>query len=738
MYHSQALQQQLNAALEAKGPAYKARTRHLQENGRPQYINRLILEDSPYLLQHAHNPVDWYPWGEEAFSAAREQNKPIFLSIGYATCHWCHVMEEQSFESITVANLLNAHFICIKVDREQHPDIDTAYMTAVTLFTGHGGWPMSSFLCPDGKPFYAGTYYPQATFLNLLTQIYRVWEQQRETLDRQADELAEAVRRTSLNNERTAALAENLLSTTISSVLSSYDSRHGGFSSAPKFPHEPLLLFLLQSLHRQPNRQLSDAVEHTLSAMAQGGIYDQVGGGFHRYSVDNFWLVPHFEKMLYNQAYLSQVYLHAYYLTGNPLYKRIVHQTLDYVLRDMADEHGLFYSATDADSEGYEGTYFIWEIDEIRRLLPEQDARFVIDLFGMTENGNFEGKNILFLPRSLISVSQQNEQTFNELCQRLDPILATLRDYRTQRIPPLTDIKILVSWNAMMITALAEAGKKLKHPNYIEAAERAATTLWQKQYQNKQLWRVNLQGKTSIPARQDDYVHLAEAFLQLYDTTGKDDYLRNATQLTDEMVLNFLDTASGSFYMGNETLLFSQPKDGYDGALPSGNAVAVKIFSRLYKRCGNKTYLDYANNILNAYADSLNRQPIAYAYMLAQMDELHQGEIADYQYAGNGAVKIESEAFWENNRLGVILNFTVQPGWKLNKPVEISLSDDSPGKMLETITVSDHQTKVLMAHQIDNHSDKGLLKLSVTLQPCNTQQCLPEERVDLFTLCRPD
>lgn len=732
MNNSDPLQHKLKTALAEKGPTYRPRTRHLRDDGQAIYVNRLILEDSPYLLQHAHNPVNWYPWGEEAFIDAKAQDKPIFLSIGYATCHWCHVMEEESFESIVVAEVLNEHFICIKVDREQYPDIDATYMTAVTLFTGHGGWPMSSFLCPDGKPFFGGTYYPQANFIDLLTQINRAWHEQRDVLVNQSEQLADAVEQNTSKQSEMAGINKQVMENAVDSVLRNYDARFGGFSGAPKFPHEPLLLMLLQTLERQTNSQLLQAVEHTLTAMARGGIYDQVGGGFHRYSVDQYWLAPHFEKMLYNQAYLARVYLQAYGLTGNPLHARVVRQTLDYALREMTDSRGLFYSATDADSEGHEGTYFVWTIEEIRELLSEEDAEFIIDLYGATSGGNFEGHNILYLPRSLETCANESQQSLTQLCQRLDPLLAILRQHRNQRIPPLTDDKVLVAWNGMMIAAFAEAGHLLHEQDYLAAAEKAAKALWQAQRpEPDRLWRVNLQGKASVPARQDDYVHFAEALISLYDATGNKDCLQRARELSDEMLDRFLDSSNGALFMGNEGLLFTQPKDSYDGALPSGNAVAVRVLSRLYKRTGETNYSDQARNILHAFADNLNRQPIAYAYMIAQLDEIDHGEIGDQQYLSSGSIKLKGSCEKNREHYRITVECIPTAGWKLNKAMKIGLlqPDWLMDEISEDIGNDLYRQFDLTATGEIRHCK---IKLNVTMQACNEQHCLPEESAVLY------
>jgi uncharacterized protein YyaL (SSP411 family) len=756
MTYSKKLQARIDAAFAAKDKDYQPRTRHI-EDGHPVFINRLIFEDSPYLLQHAHNPVDWYPWGEEAFSTAHEQNKPVFLSIGYATCHWCHVMEEQSFENIQVADILNHHFISIKVDREQYPDIDQIYMSAVTLLTGHGGWPMSSFLTHEGKPFFGGTYYPPSSFIDLLEKINQAWTNQQPALLDQAEQISATVINANKAQEQAVELGQNTFQTAVNSIMAQYDAEQGGFSPAPKFPNEPLLMLLLRALERQANKPVQDALEHTLSAMACGGIYDQVGGGFHRYATDPHWLVPHFEKMLYNQAYLARIYAQAFIQTGNTFYARITRQTLDYVLREMTTDSGVFYSATDADSEGVEGTFFVWSKTEIEQLLDADDAQFIIDLFGVTEHGNFEGSNIFCLPSNLDHIAETQETSIDELLARLDPLLETLRDYRQQRIPPLTDDKIIVAWNGMLITALAEISATLNEPRYLQAAERAANTLWVKQRTNNStLWRINLNDKASIPARQDDYAHFTEALLALYDVSGKSSYLQQAESLAEAMLEQFLDADSGALVMGRESLLFSQPKDSYDGALPSGNAIAIRVLSKLANRTGNQSFKQRANLILQAFSGSITRQPGAYAYMIAQQDEMQFGESGYYQYAASGAIKINYCLTQQDQDLQLQININIADDWHINSniaeqpsqiPTRLQLEKNSGWEISSTtfpkpITKTlDFGTNSLTLFEGDITMNATLVStiatpvflvlMTLELQACNQETCLAPETIHL-------
>lgn len=756
--YSENLQQRLNLALQAKGIGYKARTRHLT-NKQPLYTNRLILADSPYLLQHAHNPVNWYPWGEEAFAKAKRENKPIFLSIGYATCHWCHVMEEESFDNIQVAKILNEHFVVIKVDREQHPDIDAAYMTAVMMLTGRGGWPMSSFLTAEGKPFFGGTYYPQADFIELLIQVKSAWDKQHQSILAEANRIAEAVKNETSRQSTVSALEQSTIQSAIQQIFSSFDAQNGGFSTAPKFPNEPKLMFLLQIAERNNDLQVVNVLEQTLSAMGEGGIYDQIGGGFHRYSTDKQWRVPHFEKMLYNQAYLARVYSQAYRLTQNPSYARIAKQTLDYVIREMRSDRNVFYSATDADSEGEEGTYFVWAQQEITQLFKPENASFITQLFGISKEGNFEGKNIFFLNQSLKLTASQRKESLKTLLARLEPLLEKLRTHRKTRIPPLTDNKVIVAWNGMLITALAEASDILNKPKYLDAAKIAAASLWNSQRPKEGLlWRIKLDNKYSIPAKQDDYAHFSEALIFLYDLTNDTAYLHKAESLANEMTDHFMDVSTGTLVMSRDQLLFTHPKDAYDSALPSGNAVAVRVFNRLFKRTGKEKYRDYSSKILQTFSSGIVQIPHAYSYMLAQLDELKNGEVSAHQYAARSTIKVHAKINKTGfNEYNLRIHFKIKPEWHINsnKPLqkELIATTISPVNkklwQLEDIqypqaklTKTNFGAESLALYQgnftisakliAKTGFKREAIKIGLNLQACNQDSCLAPELLTLF------
>ncbi len=747
-------------ALEKKGPNYKPRTEHLLDDGQARFTNRLVLESSPYLIQHAHNPVDWYAWGSEAFVAAKKQNKPIFLSIGYSTCHWCHVMERESFENIEIANVLNQYFISIKVDREQRPDIDETYMTSVQLMTGAGGWPMSSFLTPDGKPFYGGTYFPPEVFLNLTQQASILWKEQQKDLVDRADLVAARVQLLLNRRAKAGKIDDDIVQSAVSQILESFDEFQGGFSEAPKFPQEPMLFLLLEAAERYSNKDALEAANYTLNAMARGGIFDQIGGGFHRYSTDNDWLVPHFEKMLYNQAHLGRVYVLAWRLTGNPFFKRVATQTLDYVLRDMTSSEGAFYSATDADSEGEEGTFFLWSRDQINSALSKDDADFVISLFGIDENGNFEGSNILSLPESLEQVAKDIGTTLPLLLQRIDKIRETLYTAREMREHPLRDDKILTAWNGMMISTLSQAGNLLSDDRYSKAAETAAELIWQKNHRgNGELWRVYLNGSSTISATQEDYAYYAESLIHLYDSSQDNKWLKRATQIVDAMLTHFWDDQGGGFFMGRseeQLTTMSRPKDGgSDSAIPSGSSVALKALQMLAFRVANANYHERADATLAYFSDTINRYPSGFGYMLTAADNLNHGELSSQQYVAIGGIRANIQ---QVSQYGVKVTLDIPEGWHINSnkplqenliPTVISLKKGGNGWHLkrsnyptpkeqhlgfqkELLSLYDGQVEFDVELEVGLQPTR-MLPLEIDLQACNDRVCLPPETVVLRT-----
>lgn len=751
------LQVRLQEALKKQGPDYKPRTEFLLPNGKPKYTNRLILEDSPYLIQHAHNPVNWYSWGEEAFAKAKAEDKPVFLSIGYSTCHWCHVMEKESFDNEVFAKYLNEHFICIKVDREQRPDVDSYYMTSVMMIAGQGGWPMSNFLMPDGQPFYGGTYYPPEQFWQLLERINFLWGSKRKELELSAGRITSAITKIYFSKRGAKSIDRKVIDRAIKAFMRSYDDLQGGFTVAPKFPNEPSLFLLLRQMQRGTNASLTKAVTHTLKAMAQGGLYDQIGGGFHRYSTDNEWLVPHFEKMLYNQAHLARIYLQAYQLSGDPLHERVVSQTLDYLLREMKAPDGGFYSATDADSEGEEGLFFIWKQEQITDALPADFAQLAIELFKVSKAGNFERQNILHLPLALDEYAKKHKMELPQLLEKVDKISTVLRQVREKRVHPLRDDKILTAWNGMVISALTEAAISLNNSTYLKEAKQAAEFLWQNnRMASGRLFRAYLNGTASVAAAQEDYAYFAEALLRLYDATGDDNWLQKAKQITDIMLEDFWDKEQGGFFMARQSTVAPQIhrlKEVHDGAIPSGNSVAIKVLAELSKRTGEEAYQDKALATVATFSEQIAENPPAHAYLLLGVDQLLEGETGSTLYAARGAVAVRGEvetagknSFWLN------IDLTIKPGWHINGhtplqkdlvATEISLDDDAKGWKFESVTYPEPAQKKLKFQQSklalyegkvqlrgnvkkDNSGDI-IFPVNVSLQACNDQYCLAPE-----------
>jgi len=581
-----------------------------------EHTNHLIDESSPYLLQHAHNPVDWYPWGEEAFAKARRENKPVLLSIGYSACHWCHVMAHESFEDEDIAQLMNDLFVNIKVDREERPDLDQIYMNAVQMMTHHGGWPMTVFLTPDGVPFYGGTYFPPQDRYNMpgfprvLISVAEAYRDRQEDIVETGTALLKELRRLSESSGAANPVEKELLDAAHLGMVRGYDSINGGFGGAPKFPPAMALEFLLRTYKRTGNQDALEMVRHTSAKMAHGGMYDQLGGGFHRYSTDAKWLVPHFEKMLYDNALLSRFYLHYFQVEHNPLARETAEGILDYVLREMTDPAGGFYSTQDADSEGHEGKFFVWDSDEIKSVLGEADASVFNSYYNVTETGNFEGKNILNVNPSAPPPNPENRRK--------------LFEYREKRIKPDRDEKIITAWNGLMLASFAEAGVILHRPNYTEAARRNADFVLTNLRRDGLLLRTYKDGIAKYNAYLEDYAFFIEGLVTLYETTGEFRWLKEAITLTDRMIEEFWDVAGGGFFFTGQSHenLIVRSKDYFDNATPSGNSVAAGVLLRLAILTDNQRYRDLAQDVLNAVADSVRRYPSGFGYTLSAMDFL--------------------------------------------------------------------------------------------------------------------
>ena len=604
----------------------------------PGMSNRLADEQSPYLLQHKDNPVDWFPWGEEAFEKARSEDKPIFLSIGYSTCHWCHVMEHESFEDDQVAHLLNDNFVAIKVDREERPDIDSIYMRACQMLSGQGGWPLTILMTPDRRPFHATTYVPKhgrfgrLGLMELLPKIADAWREQREKVVESADSITSSLQQVNRQQQHDGDLSRETLDKAFHQLRQRYDPDEGGFGSGPKFPTPHHLLFLLRRWKRTRDEEPLHMVEKTLDAMRRGGMYDHVGYGFHRYSTDARWLLPHFEKMLYDQALLTLAYLEAYQATQKELYAQTAEEVITYVLRDMTGPEGGFYSAEDADSEGEEGKFYVWSTDEVRDMLgPERADRF-FQIYNFEEEGNFveeatqerPGTNIPHLTRPLIEWADSYDVSPDELARQLEEDRQALFERREQRVRPGRDDKILTDWNGLMIAALARAGRVLEEPSYTRAAERAASFVDEamRRDDDGRLLHRYRSGEAGILANLDDYASLTWGLVELYEATFKETYLTQALSLTDEMIDHFWDSEGGGFFFtpddGEE--LITRQKEFYDAAQPSGNAQALLNLVRLARLTGRTDYEEIAGELVQSAAGQVEEAPAGFTALLLGLD----------------------------------------------------------------------------------------------------------------------
>ena len=592
--------------------------------------NRLAKESSPYLLQHANNPVDWYPWGPESLNRAKLEDKPILLSIGYSACHWCHVMEHESFENQEIADLMNKHFVNIKVDREERPDLDSIYMQAVQAMTGHGGWPLTVFLTSDAKPFFGGTYFPPSDknglhgFSKILRTMSEAYANKRGDIELQGVKLVSHLRQeANASTDDTDPLTEDLLVRAYEAIKSQFDSRDGGFGVQPKFPQAMTLEFLLRHHYRTKDPQALSMVELTLKKMACGGIYDQLGGGFHRYSTDAFWMTPHFEKMLYDNALLSRVYLHAFQITGNSFYRRIIEETLGYLTREMLDPNGGFYSAQDADSDGMEGKYYVWQKEEIVSILGKDHGDKFCEYFGVTADGNFDGSNILFLPTNRGDVSGNIDTADMSLASEIEASKEKLLSYRQERESPATDDKILTGWNAMVIRALAEAGMFLGRDDYIELAKKSASFLLNSLVgKQNRLIRMHRNGKGKGKGYLEDYALLIDAFIALYESTLDGEWLSRAKKLADCALEIFWYKAQKLFYdtgKDHEVLIF-KPRDIFDNAIPCGSSVMFESLQRLAVFTGEQDYLKVVEPSIHKIKDLLNKYPTGFPHWLCGLD----------------------------------------------------------------------------------------------------------------------
>ncbi len=602
--------------------------------------NRLKDEKSPYLLQHADNPVDWYPWGDEAFEKARKEQKPILLSIGYSTCHWCHVMEHESFEDEEVAKLMNETFISIKVDREERPDIDNIYMTVCQMLSKGGcGWPLNVFMTPDKKPFFAATYIPKETrfgragMLDLVPRIKELWENDREKVLESAENITEAVIKATDATEsgESEDLTVSTLGAGYNQLLGRYDEKNGGFGSSPKFPTPHNQLYLLRYWKRTGDEQALEMVEKTLEQMRRGGVYDHVGFGFHRYSTDPEWLLPHFEKMLYDQAMIAMAYIEAYQATGNKEYAETAREIFSYVMRDMTSEEGGFYSAEDADSEGEEGKFYVWEEEEIVEVLGKEDAELIIGTFNVTKTGNFSdeasgkktGANILHLKKPMAEIAASYDMSAQEFSKRIQTLREKLFNVREKRVHPHKDDKILTDWNGLMIASMAKGGRVTGESQYTEAAKKAADfILSDMRKSDGTLLHRYRDGEAGIDSNIDDYSFFIWGLLELYESTFDIKYLQAAIELQNEMIEHFWDEKNSGFYFTSDSAeeLIARQKEIYDGAIPSGNSVAMLNLLKIGRITGNAEFDKKAAELSSAFSNTIAQAPMAYTQFLCGLD----------------------------------------------------------------------------------------------------------------------
>ena len=590
--------------------------------------NRLAQETSPYLLQHKDNPVDWYPWGEEALEKAKKEGKPILLSVGYSACHWCHVMERESFEDEATARIMNEHFVNIKVDREERPDIDSIYMSATQAMTRHGGWPMTVFMTPDGAPFYAGTYFPPVpsrgmpSFKQLLLSLADAYENRSDEVLQSAENVREYLREATSASIPQTEISEELLTHAANALVGQVDNRFGGFNGAPKFPQAMNLEVLLRHHKRTGDRAALSGVELTLRQMANGGIYDQLGGGFARYSVDEYWLVPHFEKMLYDNALLARLYLDAYQATGEGFYRRIAEETLDYVARDMTSPEGGFYSAEDADSEGEEGKFYVWTPLEIEDALDPDEARIAMRYWDVTVGGNFEGKNILNVPRPPEAVAAEFGISAQELWTRILDIRQKLLAEREKRVRPGRDEKVLAAWNGLMLRAFAFAARVLDREDYRRIAEENASFLLEKLEDDGRLRRSYKDGRARFNGYLEDYACVADGLVALYEATFETRWLAEAVELVDAINELFWDAGRGIFYdtAADHEELVTRPRDYYDNASPSGTSVAVDVLLKLAVLLDRDDYRTRAQAVIEDLSGAIARIPGGFGRLLSALD----------------------------------------------------------------------------------------------------------------------
>ena len=733
-------------------------------DGSWKWTNRLVHETSPYLLLHAHNPVDWYPWGDEALELAKKENKLIFLSVGYSTCYWCHVMEREVFSNPEIAEMMNKNFINIKIDREERPDLDEIYMTATQLLIQRGGWPNSVFLTPDLKPFYAGTYFPPTDmpgrpgFPTILDAVHEAWVTREAEVIESANQISKTIEMaisrgfTALNAR---ALDRVLVTAALDYLRTSYSHAYGGFGRAPKFPSPANLEFLLSEYERKSelqtppigNESLLKMITHTLDMMAYGGMYDQVGGGFHRYSVDAKWLIPHFEKMLYDNAQLAKVYLQAYQLTQEPRYRRVAEEIFGFIFREMTAPEGGFYAALDAETDAEEGKYYVWTADEIQKVLGKKDAKHFNDVYGVDKGPNFEGKSVLYVPKGSVV-----ESAVKDLSTAREKLLKA----RAEREYPLLDTKVIVNWNGLMIDALAYGYQVLGEEQYLAAASKAAQfVLDTLRKPDGELWHTYTAGVVKQDAYLDDYAFFVRGLLGLYHATGEEKWLDSARTLTDTMIQLFWDDKNGGFYYtkADAKHLIVRTKKPYDSAIPSGNAVAVKNLLAF-----GADYRNYAEKTLRTFSDSMAQSPSSFMHMHFALNHYLMTAEKEFDIATPSLVTAATAIKAENDEIfKVEVQLEIAAGWHINAnpagqdnliPTTLEVDTDMPVEIIdiaypkgrsarfefsdESLNVyEDSLTIPLKLKRKSNATGSSKVTLKLTYQPCNDTECLFPDTLEI-------
>ncbi|MEQ8823253.1 MAG: DUF255 domain-containing protein [Filomicrobium sp.] len=716
---------------------------------------RLANEASPYLRQHADNPVEWYPWGRDAFDRAKRENKPIFLSVGYSTCYWCHVMKRESFEDEGIAKFLNEHFISVKVDRERRPDVDTTYMLATELISQRGGWPNSVFLTPDLKPFFALTYAPPAEFKSVSEQVASTWKSDEEALRADAERVAEIIARITGRKNEAVELTPSDLRRANLAMLKDFDVFNGGIGTAPKFPRENVLHFLLHRATRDNDELALEALELTLDNIIRGGINDHVAGGFHRYATDNAWAVPHFEKMLYNQALIGNILVKTFELTGRKKYADAARKTFDFVLRDMTTAEGGFASAFDAETDGKEGLFYLWTKADFDKAL-EGDAEFGAKIFGVTEDGNHEGMNTLRFVSEMPTLAQEAKLSLEDFQAKATNILAKLNEVRQKRPKLKRDDKVIANWNAAMVRTLADASSVLKEPRYLEAAERAMVLQADKLGAGtKDMQRTYFEGKTGLPASQADHALTGLAALALHDAGGSKRWLEVAKNSARILIEDFADPAAGDYFLTKSETGFVRTKQYDDGDLPAGNALALDLFVKLTRRDADPQWAHAAESLSNALSGLAKRTPMAMATTLVALDSKNRGEAAANHVLAKGNVKLAAQRTANGKSARVVISLA--PGWHINSnapaedfliPTALKVEGREPNAMNYPEAIErklGFNAKPLLLYEgeanlefaLPEDANETAQRATLTFQACSDKICLAPETAELLFPPKP-